>query len=108
MEENKELEVLSQEEAVEETVETEVLATQEDSETPLDKNIKLMSPTRMILRRFFRSKLSVAGLIMLASLFLFCCSFSEYQRRGESRKPSFLRKRSASLRASRKDRSGRR
>ena len=74
MEENKELEVLSQtEEIVEEAVETEeVLATQEDSETPLDKNIKLMSPTRMILRRFFRSKLSVAGLIMLASLFLFC------------------------------------
>ena len=25
------------------------------AETPLDKNIKLMSPTRMVLRRFFRS-----------------------------------------------------
>ena len=44
----------------------------EDEETPLDKNVKLMSPTRMVLRRFFRSKLSIAGLIMLAALFLFC------------------------------------
>ena len=38
----------------------------------LDKNVRLMSPTRMVLRRFFRSKLSVAGLIMIISLFLFC------------------------------------
>ncbi len=43
-----------------------------DSEKPLDKNLKLMSPGRMVLRRFFRSKLSIAGLIMLASLFIFC------------------------------------
>ena len=43
-----------------------------DTEAPLDKNIKLMSPTRMVVRRFFRSKLSVVGLVMLAFLFLFC------------------------------------
>ena len=43
-----------------------------DTETPLDKNIRLMSPMRMVLRRFFRSKLSVIGLIMIVSLFLFC------------------------------------
>ena len=43
-----------------------------DSETPLDKNVRLMSPTRMLLRRFFRSKLSVAGILMLAALFIFC------------------------------------
>lgn len=43
-----------------------------DSEKPLDKNIKLMSPTRMLLRRFFRSKLSITGLIMLVFLFVFC------------------------------------
>ena len=42
-----------------------------DSETPLDKNIKLMSPMRMVLRRFFRSKLSIAGIAMLAFLILF-------------------------------------
>ena len=39
---------------------------------PLDKNVKLMSPMRMVLRRFFRSKLSIIGLIMILSLFLFC------------------------------------
>ena len=39
---------------------------------PLDKNVKLMSPTRMVLRRFFRSKLSIVGLVMIIGLFLFC------------------------------------
>ncbi len=43
-----------------------------DSEEPLDKNVKLLSPTRILLRRFFRSKLSIIGLVMIASLFLFC------------------------------------
>ncbi len=42
-----------------------------DTETPLDKNVRLMSPTRMVVRRFFRSKLSIIGLIMVISLFLF-------------------------------------
>ena len=46
--------------------------TTEDMDAPLDKNIRLMSPTRMVVRRFFRSKLSVVGLVMLAFLFLFC------------------------------------
>ena len=76
MEEIKDLEMpTSEEELAEETVveetEAEALST-EDTETPLDKNVRLMSPTRMLLRRFFRSKLSVAGIIMLASLFVFC------------------------------------
>ena len=39
---------------------------------PLDKNVRLMSPARMVARRFFRSKLSVAGLVMLVALFMFC------------------------------------
>ncbi|MBP5308907.1 MAG: ABC transporter permease [Clostridia bacterium] len=43
----------------------------EDNEKPLDKNVKLMSPSRMVARRFFRSRLSIVGLIMLISLFLF-------------------------------------
>ena len=43
-----------------------------DTETPLDKNVRLMSPTQMLIRRFFRSKLSIIGLIMVVSLFLFC------------------------------------
>ena len=45
----------------------------EDSETPLDKNVKLMSPMRMVLRRFFRSKLSIAGIIMLVALIVYLC-----------------------------------
>jgi peptide/nickel transport system permease protein len=43
-----------------------------DTETPLDKNVRLMSPNQMLIRRFFRSKLSIIGLIMVVSLFLFC------------------------------------
>ena len=42
-----------------------------DTEAPLDKNVRLMSPTRMVVRRFFRSKLSIIGLVMVVSLFLF-------------------------------------
>ena len=42
-----------------------------DTETPLDKNVRLMSPTQMLVRRFFRSKLSIIGLIMVIGLFVF-------------------------------------
>ena len=42
-----------------------------NADEPLDKNVRLMSPTRMVLRRFFRSKLSIIGLIMVIGLFLF-------------------------------------
>lgn len=42
-----------------------------DTEQPLDKNIKLMSPTRMVVRRFFRSRLSIIGLVMVIGLFIF-------------------------------------
>ncbi len=38
----------------------------------LDRNVRLMSPTRMVVRRFFRSKLSIIGLIMIVALMLFC------------------------------------
>ncbi len=44
----------------------------DDTDKPLDKNIKLMSPGRMVIRRFLRSKLSIAGLVMLIALFSFC------------------------------------
>ena len=43
-----------------------------DAETPLDKNVRLMSPNQMLIRRFFRSKLSILGLFMVVGLFLFC------------------------------------
>ncbi len=42
-----------------------------DTEAPLDKNLRLMSPTRMVVRRFFRSRLSIIGLAMVIGLFLF-------------------------------------
>lgn len=72
MEEKKELEIVSEElEEATSVVRAETVDV-EDSESPLDKNVKLMSPTRMLLRRFFRSKLSITGIIMLVALFLFC------------------------------------
>ena len=43
----------------------------EEEDVPLDRNVRLMSPTRMVMRRFFRSRLSIVGLIMVVSLFLF-------------------------------------
>lgn len=55
---------------VEEVVDKKVTPVEED--VPLDKNVRLMSPARMVMRRFFRSKLSIIGLIMVVSLFLFC------------------------------------
>ena len=59
-------------ENVEEEVESTVTSqSTQDTDTPLDKNIRLMSPTQMVLRRFFRSKLSIIGLIMVISLFVF-------------------------------------
>lgn len=45
---------------------------EESVSTPMDKNVRLMSPNQMLIRRFFRSKLSLVGLIMVISLFLFC------------------------------------
>ena len=44
---------------------------EEEADEPHDKNVKLMSPTRMVVRRFFRSKLSIIGLVMVVGLFLF-------------------------------------
>jgi peptide/nickel transport system permease protein len=37
----------------------------------IDANFKVMSPGRMVAKRFFRSKLSIAGLIMIVFVFLF-------------------------------------
>ena len=56
----------------EELVTEEVSPAPVEDEVPHDKNVKLMSPWRMVMRRFFRSKLSIIGLIMIVALFLFC------------------------------------
>ena len=37
-----------------------------------ENTVKLMTPMQMVLRRFFRSKLSIVGLVMIVALFLFC------------------------------------
>jgi len=57
---------------IKDNVEDNITSNSVDNEVPLDKNIKLMSPTQMVIRRFFRSKLSIIGLIMVISLFVFC------------------------------------
>ncbi len=63
-------EILPSNEELKENNDT-TLAAPAAEDVPLDKNVKLMSPTRMVVRRFFRSKLSVIGLIMVVGLFLF-------------------------------------
>ena len=40
-------------------------------EGELEDNVKVISPFRLVMKWFFRSKLSVAGLVMLVFLFLF-------------------------------------
>ena len=42
-----------------------------DNENKLEETYKEMSPFKLILRRFFRSRLSVVGLVILVFLFLF-------------------------------------
>ncbi len=37
-----------------------------------ERNVKFMSPMQMVLRRFFRSKLSIVGLVLIVGLFIFC------------------------------------
>lgn len=60
------MEEMNKTEAVEEAVKPV-----NESDVPLDKNVRLMSPTRMVVRRFFRSKLSIVGLVMVIGLFIF-------------------------------------
>ena len=59
---------------MEEQIKNKDISKENETEVPLDKTVRLMSPTRMVVRRFFRSKLSIIGLIMVISLFLFSTS----------------------------------
>ena len=65
--ENEKLEPLADEAAL-----TDAAADIPEEEECHDKNVRLMSPGMMVLRRFFRSKLSIVGLVIIISLFLFC------------------------------------
>ena len=56
---------------MEEKIEVQAQPVTPEAETPLDKNVRMMSPTQMLVRRFFRSKLSILGLVMIIGLFMF-------------------------------------
>ena len=77
MQDKKNLEEQLKQEAAEKEAETAQTVSADSApedkfeDAPLDNNVKLMSPARMVARRFFRSKLSIAGIIMLALLFVF-------------------------------------
>ena len=45
--------------------------TQEENQTQNEQTYKEMSPVRLVMRRVFRSKLSIVGIIMIVALFLF-------------------------------------
>lgn len=66
-------EQLIEEEVVEEQlIEEEIVEEiKEEKKTKIEETYKEMSPFKLILRRFFRSRLSVVGLIILIFLFVF-------------------------------------
>ena len=51
--------------------EAEVATENEVEVTSLEENVKALSPMRLVLKRFFRSKLSIVGLSIIIFLFLF-------------------------------------
>ena len=56
-----------------ESAENEELVVNEvTEEVTHEQTVKLMSPMQMVISRFLRSKLSIIGLIMVASLFILC------------------------------------
>ena len=58
-------------EAAQETAEKPEQAPEQEKKEFLSDNIRVLSPARMVAKRFFRSKLSVAGLAIIVFLFLF-------------------------------------
>lgn len=76
--EEKETQPINEVDNIEEKINEEITEVEENEETTNDKfkgfddeNFKQMSPTRLVMRRFFRSKLSIVGIVMIALLFLF-------------------------------------
>ena len=57
---------------LESTEQEESVVNEAAPEVTHEQSVKLMSPMRMVMYRFFRSKLSIIGLIMVVSLFLLC------------------------------------
>lgn len=58
-------------EIIETENQVEALESEKEAEAKNEETYKEMSPFKLILRRFFRSRLSVVGLVMLVFLFLF-------------------------------------
>ena len=56
--------------AISPAVETQVESVEESSEIEA-ATMRTLSPARIVLKRFFRSKLSVTGLVILIALFVF-------------------------------------
>lgn len=76
--EEKETQPINEVDNIEEKINEEITEVEENEETTNDKfkgfddeNFKQMSPTRLVMRRFFRSKLSIVGIVMIVLLFLF-------------------------------------
>ncbi|MDD4112249.1 MAG: hypothetical protein PHC56_04350, partial [Herbinix sp.] len=44
---------------------------QDYAETEVEQNLRVISPSRMVAKRFFKSKLSIIGLIMILFVFVF-------------------------------------
>ena len=63
------MDALEEKETAPETVESETQAVEEVES--LADNVKALSPTQLVMKRFFRSKLSVVGLVIIVFLFLF-------------------------------------
>lgn len=69
-----EIEAIEADETVETAPETEPVestAEQDLKSQKLSHNVRIMSPGRLVAKRFFRSRLSVVGLVILVALFLF-------------------------------------
>lgn len=76
--EEKETQPINEVDNIEEKINEKITEVEENEETTNDKfkgfddeNFKQMSPTRLVMRRFFRSKLSIVGIVMIVLLFLF-------------------------------------
>ncbi len=77
---------LPEEEIVENVAASEEISAEELHGETLTDRVRVLSPGMMVAKRFFRSKLSMVGLVMLISLFLFSFigpMFSSWYQGGE-------------------------
>lgn len=65
----------------------------EEEHESIADSVRSLSPTRLVLKRFFRSKLSIVGLAMIVFLFVFCWVgplFSPYGENDMDRTPGVI------------------